>query len=69
MRDEEWLVGYRDPHGISMALRGLSHRIARHPPLAMAVRHLTDSRNELRTRFDEFFPDVVAFAAGIRSAT
>jgi acyl carrier protein phosphodiesterase len=67
MRDEHWLVSYRDIDGIGMALRGLSYRIARHPPLHDALRHLTDSREELWTHFYEFFPDVVAFASAIRS--
>jgi acyl carrier protein phosphodiesterase len=67
MRDQQWLLSYREPDGIELALRGLSRRIARHPPLYEAVHHLDDSRVELRRRFGEFFPDVIAFANAIRS--
>jgi acyl carrier protein phosphodiesterase len=67
MRDQRWLASYGEREGIAMALRGLSRRIASHPPLADAVRHLDDSRGELERRFRDFLPDVVAFANAIRS--
>jgi acyl carrier protein phosphodiesterase len=63
MRDEQWLLQYREPRGIALALRGISRRLKRRPQLEDATRHLTDSRVELERRFDEFFPDVVRFAA------
>jgi len=63
MRDEGWLVSYREVRGIRQALTGISMRISRRPRLELATRHLTDSRAELEARFDEFFPDVVRFAA------
>ena len=64
MRDEQWLLGYRDLEGIELTLRNISHRFSRRPELAGAVRYLVDSRAELERAFDEFFPDVVAFAKG-----
>jgi len=63
MRDQQWLLSYRHASGIEQALRGLSHRIARHPPLFEAVHHLHDSREELLRRFRAFFPDVMKFAS------
>jgi len=63
MRDEQWLLGYRERYGIELALRGLSRRIARHPPLYEAMHFLDDSRGELLQRFRAFFPDVMEFAS------
>lgn len=67
IRDEEWLQSYREIEGIHGALRNISYRFSRRPKLETATRHLVDSRRELERRFEEFFPDVVAFAATIRS--
>jgi acyl carrier protein phosphodiesterase len=66
MRDEEWLLSYRDVEGIARALRGISRRFSRRPRLETAAHHLVDSRGELQRLFDQFFPDVVAFANGGR---
>lgn len=62
IRDEKWLESYRELDGIHHALRNISYRFSRRPRLETATRHLADSRVELERRFDEFFPDVVAFA-------
>ena len=62
IRDERWLLSYREVAGIALALRGISRRFSRRPVLEPAARHLIDSRTELERRFDQFFPDVVAFA-------
>lgn len=62
MRDDGWLQSYREVDGIRGALRGISRRFSRAPRLDTAARHLTDSRVELERRFDELFPDVMAFA-------
>jgi acyl carrier protein phosphodiesterase len=62
MRDEGWLISYRTIEGISQALSGISRRLEHRHALQPAVRHLTDSRRELERRFEELFPDVVAFA-------
>jgi acyl carrier protein phosphodiesterase len=63
IRDEEWLLSYREIEGIHLALTNMSRRFSRKPHLETATRHLVDSRTELERRFEEFFPDVVAFAA------
>jgi acyl carrier protein phosphodiesterase len=68
MRDQQWLLSYRDIGSIRLALSGISRRLSRHPDLAPAVRHLTDSRAALEAHFRAFFPDVVAFARAIHSA-
>ena len=62
MRDERWLQSYREIDGIHRALRNISRRFSRAPRLETATGHLTESRAELERRFDQFFPDVVAFA-------
>ena len=68
MRDQRWLLSYRDIGGIRMSLGGISQRLSRHPDLAPAVRHLTGSRAALEPHFRAFFPDVVAFARKVHSA-
>jgi acyl carrier protein phosphodiesterase len=62
MRDEAWLESYREIDGIHRALTNISRRFSRRPRLETATRHLTESRRELERRFDDFFPDVVAFS-------
>lgn len=66
MRDEQWLLGYRDLEGIHLTLSNISRRLSRRPRLELATRHLVDSRTELERHFDQFFPEVVAFAKGGR---
>jgi acyl carrier protein phosphodiesterase len=63
MRDEQWLESYREVEGIHLALTNISRRFSRRPRLETATRHLIDSRVELERRFEEFFPDVVAFSS------
>jgi len=67
MRDQRWLIGYREIAGIELTLSRMSRRIARRPDLASSTHHLVDSRVELERRFRAFFPDVVAFARAIDS--
>ncbi len=62
IRDEAWLLSYREIEGIHLALTYMSRRFSRKPRLETATRHLVDSRAELERRFEEFFPDVVRFA-------
>lgn len=62
MRDQQWLLSYRDVAGIRIALTNLSHRLSRKPHLELATHHLIDSRRELERRFHEFFPDVLAMS-------
>lgn len=65
MRDQRWLESYAGRDGIAMALHGLSRRIARHPPLATALELL--GHKELQNCFEQFLPEVIRFAAAIRS--
>jgi len=67
MRDQQWLIGYRDVAGVELTLARMSRRISRRPDLAAATHYLVDSRAELERRFRAFFPDVVAFARAIDS--
>jgi acyl carrier protein phosphodiesterase len=62
MRDQQWLIGYRDIAGIELTLARMSRRLHRRHDLASATHHLVDSRAELERRFEAFFPDVVDFA-------
>jgi acyl carrier protein phosphodiesterase len=62
MRDEGWLESYREVDGIHLALTNMSRRFSRRPRLETATRHLTDSRAELERRFEEFFPEAMAFS-------
>jgi acyl carrier protein phosphodiesterase len=64
IRDEQWLQSYREVEGIRYALSNISRRFSRKPQLATAARHLVDSRAELEGRFEEFMPEVIAFAKG-----
>jgi acyl carrier protein phosphodiesterase len=62
IRDEGWLLSYRDVRSIREALKNMSYRFSRQPRLETAARHLVDSRAELERHFDEFWPEVVVFA-------
>ena len=68
IRDEQWLLGYRELDQIELTLRNMSWRFSRRPHMETATRHLVDSRAELERHFDAFFPEVVAFAATIRKS-
>lgn len=67
IRDGQWLQSYREVAAIRGALANISRRFTRKPRLETAARHLVDSRKELERRFEEFFPDVVRFAASLSS--
>jgi acyl carrier protein phosphodiesterase len=69
MRDERWLESYRHLDAIADTLRYLSRRFSRQPRLETATRHLTESRDELERRFEEFLPEVMAFAAAARPSS
>ena len=62
MRDEEWLISYRDVEGIHTALTNISRRFSRAPQLASATHLLIDARAELEHRFHQFFRDVIEYA-------
>jgi acyl carrier protein phosphodiesterase len=62
IRDEGWLLSYREIEGIRFALTNMSRRFSRRPRLGDAARHLIDARAELEQHFEMLFPDVIAFA-------
>ncbi len=66
MRDEQWLLSYREIDGIRTALTNMSRRFSRRPELASATRHLVESRAELERRFEQFFPEVIEYARSLR---
>lgn len=68
MRDEQWLLSYREIDGIRIALTNMSRRFSRRPELASATRHLVDSRAELERRFEQFFPEVIEYARSLPEA-
>jgi len=59
MRDQQWLLSYREIAGIRTSLTNLSRRLSRQPHLELATHHLIDSRKELEHRFNDFFPDLI----------
>jgi acyl carrier protein phosphodiesterase len=65
MRDQQWLLSYREVDGIRIALTNLSRRLSRRPHLELATHHLVDSRRELERRFHDFFPDVREFSTHV----
>ena len=65
IRDDRWLQSYASVESIASALQQISFRFTREPRLETAARHLVDSRPLLERHFDEFFPDVVAFAGAM----
>lgn len=67
IRDDHWLQSYREIEGIRFALKNMSRRFSRKPHLETATRHLVDSRQQLERRFEEFMPDVIAFALRFRA--
>jgi acyl carrier protein phosphodiesterase len=67
LRDERWLQSYREVDEIGFALGNISRRFSRRPHLESAARYLVDSRVELERRFEEFMPDVIAYALRFRA--
>ncbi len=68
MRDQQWMLSYRTTEGIEMALRNLSRRLSRHPPLERSVHHLTGvARAELSQHFHAFFPELMQYTLGLRT--
>jgi acyl carrier protein phosphodiesterase len=66
MRSEGWLLSYRTLDGIRTALTNISYRFSRQPRLAPATHLLTDARQELERRFEQFFPEIVEYARSLR---
>ncbi|HUP63253.1 MAG TPA: ACP phosphodiesterase [Thermoanaerobaculia bacterium] len=58
MRDEGWLVSYREIDGIRFALSRMSWRFSRRPELASATHFLVDAREELERLFADLWRDL-----------
>jgi acyl carrier protein phosphodiesterase len=69
MRDGRWLLSYREIGGIRTALSNMSYRFSRRPRLETAVHLLKDERSTLERHFQNFFPQVMAYAKALRSRT
>ena len=61
MREEDWLVSYRDMEGIDRSLKRLSRRLRRENPLGEAIVLLRTRYEEFESDFESFFPDLAAF--------
>lgn len=66
IRDEQWLLSYREPRGIELALRNMSFRFSRRPRLENAMSLLEERNGALRFHFRRFLPDVIAYAKSLR---
>jgi acyl carrier protein phosphodiesterase len=67
MRDEGWLLSYREVAGIRTALYNMSFRIARRPALADSVHLLEDARDELSHHVHAFLADAIAYSLRLRA--
>lgn len=62
MKEQNWLLHYRQPWGIERSLMGLVRRSAYLPESAIAFQLFQDHYTELQQQFDIFFQDVKNFA-------
>lgn len=62
LRDEGWLLSYREPAGIATALRRMRRRLRRDYPLEDAVRELPAARAGLADDLRELWPSLRAVA-------
>ena len=63
MIEQDWLTSYRDVESIDRALQGLARRVRKETPLPHAISVLREHAAELESDFNEFFPQLVEFAA------
>jgi acyl carrier protein phosphodiesterase len=66
IRDEGWLLSYRQLDGIQSALFYMSRRFSRPVRLETAAHLLRDARPELLAHFRTAFPDIMAYASNLR---
>ena len=67
MRAGRWLESYSEIEGIHTALRYLSYRLSRRPHLEDSTPLLRSERPELERLFHAFYPEVQAYANGLRA--
>lgn len=61
MFSRQWLLAYREPAGIEIALRRMSERLARQNPLAEGIGELLKKRDLLLRDFRAFLPEICAY--------
>ena len=66
MAEQDWLTAYRDLDAVDETLRRLSGRLKRANPLPHAVCMLEENYAALESDFQEFFPQLAAFAKTAR---
>lgn len=59
-------AAYCDPATLEVVFGGLARRLSRPSPVAAALPVLQAHAGALQPHFDRFFPDLVAYAAGLR---
>ncbi len=64
LRDEAWLLSYREPAGIETALRRMRRRLRRDHPLDAAVAELPAVRDGLTADLRELWPSLHTLARG-----
>jgi acyl carrier protein phosphodiesterase len=62
MRDAGAMASYRDPVWVDRALRGVGQRLTRANPLAEGYDAFVPLATELKTDFEAFYPQLIAFA-------
>ena len=67
IRDEQWLLSYRETKGVELALRNMSFRFSRRTRLETAIPLLEERHGALRFHFRRFLPDVIEFAKSLRT--
>ncbi len=66
MRRGNWLVAYSSLAGVEQALKGIASRCRRENPIASGVSALMQNYNALQLDFEDFFPELKAYAETLR---
>jgi acyl carrier protein phosphodiesterase len=68
MRNDNWLLGYSQIIGIEQALGGMSRRTKFDSGMERAGENLRADYESFKSEFEEFFPDLISYAASLRSS-
>lgn len=69
MARHDWLGAYRDRDSVDFAVERIATRLSRNgDKLVACVAVLREHEPAVEQRFEEFFPDLVAYVAGLRAA-
>ena len=66
MRQDDWLVAYSELSFVDRVLHGISRRFKRENPIGSALPVLLENYEALRSDFEEFFPELKAYAGTLR---